>query len=311
MLRRLLDNLDPVARAVDKARQDLRSKAGLERHEITLPNGHDVVYLDTGGDLPPLVLLHGIGASKDHWPRLARRLKGRFRIVAPDLPGFGESSKPEDGDYSMAGQVENVRGLAEALRLRPFHLAGSSMGGRVAAVYAATHPDDVRTLWLLDPAGARGEQPSEMVEQILQGEPPPLFSRTADEYAATIAFTMARPPDIPKPALRVLAAEGAPFYDHYHRVFAGFTDELRVAPSTEDLLRGLDIPTLVTWGEEDRVLHASGAATIAAAMPNATVRLMPGIGHIPMLEDPETTAADFLAFHDALLADEEDESVDD
>lgn len=300
MVRRLLRKLDPVARAVDRARLDLRRKASLERHKTTLPNGHDVVYLDTGRDLPPLVLLHGIGASKDHWPRLARRLNGRFRIVAPDLPGFGESSKPDDGDYSMSAQAESVRQLAEALGLGPVHLAGSSMGGRVAAVFAAAHPDRVRTLWLLNPAGAEGERPSEMVEAVVRGERPPIFSRTADEYAAAIAFTMERPPDIPRPALRVLAAEGAPLYDHYHRLFDRLTEDLRAEPTTEDLLRGLDVPTLVTWGERDRVLHASGAAAIAAAMPNATARVMPGVGHIPMLEDPEATAADYLAFHDAL-----------
>ena len=292
--------LDPVARAVDRARSDLRARAGLVRRVVSLPSGVEVAYLDTEADLPPLVLLHGIGASKDHWPRLARHLAGRFRVVAPDLPGFGESSKPVGADYSMPAQAEHVRQFLEALKLGAVHLAGSSMGGRVAAQFAATHPGLVRTLWLLDPAGAEGERHSEMVERVLAGEPTPLFSRTADEYAATLAFTMSRPPDIPRPALRVLAAEGAPFYEHYHRLFDALTAELLEGPSTEDLLRGLALPTLVTWGEEDRVLHVSGADAIGAAMPNATVRRMPGIGHLPMLEDPARTAADYLAFHDAL-----------
>lgn len=295
-----LRTLDPVARAVRRAREGFRAEAGMARHAVTLANGHEVVYLDTGGDLPPLVLLHGIGASKDHWPRLAARLNGRFRVVAPDLPGFGESSKPEGGDYSMPAQAENVRQFLDVLGLGAVHLAGSSMGGRVAAQVAASHPDRVRTLWLLDPAGAEGGAWSEMVDRLLAGEATPLFARTADEYAASMAFTMSQPPDIPAPALRVLAAEGAPLYDHYHRLFDALTEELHAGPSTEDLLRGLDIPTLITWGEEDRVLHPSGADTIAAAMETATARRMPGVGHLPMLEAPDRTASDYLAFHDAL-----------
>ena len=296
----LLRKLDPVAWAVRRARERLRAEAGLVRREVRLPSGLDVVYLDSEAELPPLVAVHGIGASKDHWPRLARYLTGRFRFVAPDLPGFGESSRPPDDDYSMAAHTERVRLFVETLGLGPVHLAGSSMGGRVAAEFAASFPDLVRSLWLIDPAGARGERPSEMIETIEAGGPVPLFSRTAEEYAETLAFTMEQPPDIPAPALRVLAAEGAPHYDHYHRLFVRLAEELRDGPTTEDLLRGLDVPTLVTWGARDRVLHPSGAATIAAAMPRATAHVMPGLGHIPMLEDPEATAAATLAFHDAL-----------
>ncbi len=296
----LLKKLDPVAWAVRRARGQQRAEAGLERRTVGLPSGLDVVTLDSGADLPPLVAVHGIGASKDHWPPLARYLRSRFRVVAPDLPGFGESGRPADDDYSMAAQAARVRQLVEALGLGPVHLAGSSMGGRVAAELAAAHPGLVRTLWLIDPAGAEGEAVSEMIEMIQDGHPAPLFSRTAEEYAETLAFTMSNPPDIPAPALRVLAAEGAPHYDHYHRLFRLLAEELRDGPPTEDVLRGLDVPALVTWGAEDRVLHPSGAATIAAAMPRATAHVMPGLGHVPMIEDPEATAAAYLAFHDGL-----------
>ncbi len=295
-----LKKLDPVARAVEKARLDLRAKAGLERHELTLSDGRTVVYLDTGGDRTALVLLHGIGASKDHWPRLARRLKDRFRLVIPDLPGFGESDRA--GDFSMTAQAEAVVTFADALGLGRFHLAGSSMGGRIAAEVAHRHPDRLQSLWLLNPAGAAGERPSEMIEGLLEGEGVPLFSRTADEYAASVAFSMSQPPPIPRPAYRVLAAESAEDYDFNHHVFRRMAEELAAGPTTEALLDGVGVPTLVTWGAEDRVLHPSGAASIAAGMPRAHVRMMQGIGHLPILEDPETTAQDFLAFVDALDA---------
>ena len=303
----LLRKLDPAARLVDRARRSLREKAGLERLEASLADGRTIVYLDTGGGgpgggKPPLILLHGIGANKDHWPRLARRLRARFRVLAPDLPGFGESDRPDDGDYSMAGQAEAVLAFADAHGLGAFHLAGSSRGGRIAAELAARHPDRVRTLWLLDPAGAEGERPSEMIESLYSGAEVPLFSRTPEEYQAATDFVMSRPPKLPSFAVRALAAESAAAYDLNLRIFRQMSAELAAGPSTEELLRGVEIPTLVTWGEEDRVLHPSGATTITDAMPNASVHLMAGVGHLPLLEDPDTTAAayfEFLGGHDA------------
>ena len=297
-----LSRFDPVARAVDKARRDLRDKAGLVRSSLALPDGREIAYLDNGradDARPPLVMLHGIGASMDHWPRLARRLAERVRAVAPDLPGFGESDRDPDGDYSMTAQADAVVAFADALGLDRFHLAGSSMGGRIAAEIAHRYPDRLRSLWLLAPAGAEGERPSEMIEGLLAGEPVPLFSRTADEYAATLDYIMTRPPKVPKPALRVLAAESAEGYALNHTIFKAMSDEFVARPSTEVLLEGLDVPTLITWGEDDRVLHPSGAATTAAGMPDATVEVMAETGHLPMMEDPEATAAAYLAFLDA------------
>ncbi len=298
----LLSRLDPVARAVRKHRDRLRAEAGLDERRIALPDGREVALLDNGGDAdgrPVLLALHGIGAQKDHWPRLARRLAGRVRTVAPDLPGFGDSDRAPGADYSMTAQAAAVVALADALGLGRFHLAGSSMGGRIAAEVAAAHPDRLLSLWLLAPAGAEGERPSEMIETLLAGGDVPLFSRTAREYLDSVAFTMSRPPEIPRPAVRVLAAESARGYDLNLRIFRAMAEELDARPTTEALLDGLAVPTLLTWGEEDRVLHPSGARTVAARVPDATVRTHPGIGHIPMLEVPDAPARDFLDFLDA------------
>lgn len=291
-----LKRFDPIARAVEKNRTALRGHAGLHRRTRALPDGRTVVYLDTETDRAPLLLLHGIGASKDHWPRLARRLNDQFRLVAPDLPGFGESDKT--GDLSLAAQAGAMLAFADGLGIDHVHLAGSSMGGRIAAEMAARQPGRVRTLWLLNPAGAEGERLSEMIESVQAGGEVPLFSRTPEEYAATLAYAMEQPPDVPKVALRVLAAETAQNYDLHLHIFREISEELAAGPSTEKLLTGVEVPTLVTWGSKDRVLHPSGAGTIAAAMPKATAYVMDGVGHLPHLEDPNAAASAYLAFHD-------------
>ena len=92
------------------------------------------------------------------------------------------------------GQAEAALAIADALGLERFHLAGSSMGGRIVAEVAAAHPDRLLSLWLLAPAGAEGERPSEMIETLLDGGDVPLFSQTAQEYADSVAFTMSQPP---------------------------------------------------------------------------------------------------------------------
>ena len=297
-----LSRFDPVARAVRKHRDGLRDRARLAPGTTTLPDGRTLAYLDNGADgddRPVLLALHGIGAHKDHWPRLAHRLAGRLRVVAPDLPGFGESDRDAGADYSMGAQAEAVVAFADRLGLERFHLAGSSMGGRIAAEVAAGSSPRLLSLWLLAPAGAHGERPSEMIETLRAGGDLPLFSRTPEEYRASVDFAMSRPPDIPRPALRVLAAETARGYDLNRQIFRLISAEYDAGPSTEEVLDGVDTPTLITWGEDDRVLHPSGAATIAARMPDATVRVMPDTGHLPMMEDPDATAADYLAFLDA------------
>ena len=297
-----LSRFDPVARAVRKHRDGLRARAGLTSRRTTLPDGREIAYLDNeAGDdsRAPLLALHGVGAQKDHWPRVAYRLAERLRLIAPDVPGFGESDRDPDADYSMGAQAEAVIALADELGLGRFHLAGSSMGGRIAAEVAARAPDRLLSLWLLAPAGAEGERPSEMIDTLRNGGDLPLFSRTPEEYRAAVDFTMSRPPEIPRPALRVLAAESAKGYDLNRQIFRLLSETFDAGPSTEALLDGVDVPTLITWGEEDRVLHVSGASTLADRMPDATVRTYPGVGHIPMLETPDRTARDYLAFLDA------------
>src|SRR5437899_10183921 len=97
-----------------------RALAGLERKEIDLPGGLHYVYLD-GGHGEPLMLLHGFGANKDNFVRVARFLTPRYRVIVPDHIGFGESAHPRDADYSPAAQSERLRTLAQSLGLTRLH----------------------------------------------------------------------------------------------------------------------------------------------------------------------------------------------
>src|SRR3546814_19009731 len=98
-------------------------------------------------------MVHGIGADKDNWAQIAPFLRGTGRLIALDLPGFGDSGKPTDGDYSIVAQAERLGQFLDALKLPRAHFAGNSMGGAVVLEFAHRHPERVQSLWLLDPAG--------------------------------------------------------------------------------------------------------------------------------------------------------------
>ena len=89
-----------------------------------------------------MVLLHGFGGDKSAWVRVSRYLTPHFRMVAPDIPGFGESSQDPSAHYGIVEQVERIDAFVHSLGLGTVHLGGNSMGGAIAGVYAARHPDD-------------------------------------------------------------------------------------------------------------------------------------------------------------------------
>ncbi len=116
-----------------------RKRSGLVRKEITLPNDLHYVYLE-GGQGEPLILLHGFGGNKDTFTRVSRYLTKNYKVIIPDIIGFGESSKPTKLDYSVPAQVERLRALFQALGITNLHFGGNSMGGKLQPFIQAFTP---------------------------------------------------------------------------------------------------------------------------------------------------------------------------
>lgn len=273
-----------------------RRAAGLRQSTLSV-TGHEITYLD-GGSGEPLILIHGFGAEKDNWTPVARHLTQRFRVIAPDLPPFGETPGWEGASYSIDAQVERVRAFARELGLTRFHLGGNSMGGAIAGRYAGRYAEDLLSLWLLAPAGVEAADPSELEELLEKGENPLLVS-SPDEFRALMEFAMEERPYIPGAVLKHLAGiavERRPVYD---AVFEELTREREgAAPSLEQVLSGSEVPTLIAWGDRDRLLHVSGATVLEGVIKNAKVQILEGIGHVPMIERPEQSAAALVGFLD-------------
>jgi pimeloyl-ACP methyl ester carboxylesterase len=272
-----------------------RDRANLVRVERAV-EGRNWVSIE-GGQGEPLLLIHGFGADKDNFSRVSRFLTPHYRVVVPDLPGFGESDKPADVGYTILEQVERLRAFAKAAGMNRPHIGGSSMGGYIAATWAATYPQEVASLWLLAPAGVASAPESDLAALVRLGQPNPLLVRSEEDFRTTFHFVMSDPPYIPGPILDVAARRRIANFGLEERIFDAIRNRSK---PLEELVKGLQTPARIVWGDRDRALHVGGAEILKELMPNASVLLLPHIGHLPMLERPQQVAEDYLAFRASL-----------
>lgn len=260
-----------------------RAISGLELKQTQIP-GFDIPYLEggpAGGE--PLVLLHGISADKDNFDRVAMFLTPKMRVISMDVPGFGDSSKPTDADYGIPKQVERLDQFLTTLGIQKAHFGGSSMGGLIVASYAIAHPEKVSSLWLLDPAGVIGGKQSDVRRAYEERGEYLLFAKTQEEFEHIVDIVMSKPPMLPYSVKQVLGRRAIADYDLHTRIFR---ELFKSAPqiALESRIKGLTIPTLIVWGAEDRATDVSDAEILHGLMPNSSVQILDGVGHLPHLE---------------------------
>lgn len=272
-----------------------RSAAGLEQKGIEVGKLH-IEYLE-GGKGEVLLLLHGFGGNKDNWTRVAKYLTPHFRVIAPDLPGFGESSSNMEAPYTYAAQVDRLHEFMKVLEIGIFHIGGNSMGGGIAGSYTAKFENEISSLWLIATGGIISPQPSELSQKLKSGERNPLVVENVEEYDQLLDFIFVKRPFIPGAIKRHLTQEAI---DHrplnqiiYKQITS--TNPENFVP-LEVLLKNAQTKALILWGDKDRVLHMSGAKILESVMPNAKSVIMTNVGHVPMVEKPKESANIFLNF---------------
>jgi len=270
-----------------------RKAGGLHQNSITV-NGLKIEYLE-GGKGETILLLHGFGANKDNWTLLSKYLTPHYRVIVPDLPGFGESSAPSYIDYTTDTQAEHLNAFITSLHIETFHIGGSSMGGSIAGTYVFKYPENIKSLLLISPGGVISSEPSIMQESMNESGQDPLIIRSYDDYERMLDFAFAEIPFIPGVTKRKLAQKAIGQYPLNERIREDLAREWNAQP-LEQLLHGLTIPSLVVWGSDDKVLHVSGAKTLADVMLNANIAIMDGLGHMPMIENPKELSQLYLGF---------------
>ncbi len=259
-------------------------------HTRTLQVGatHWVYY--EGGKGPTLVLLHGFGGSRENWLPTARYLVRNFHLLIPDLPGYGASSPIPGADAGVHAQARRLAGFVDALKLQHFALAGHSMGGAIAGVYAAEHPDRVAALALLDTAGLPF-RPNAFARAVAEGHNPFAYSDRA-QFARFMRLIFARPPFVPARIADVLIARNVaaqPFLDATLARLRAPADADALVP----VLPRLTMPVLGLWCNDDRVIDPSALDALRkglVAAPQIGTSLLNGCGHMPIMEEPRATA---------------------
>jgi len=258
------------------------------------------------GEGPAVVIIHGVGGHKEDWREVASHLSEMHHVFAVDMLGFGESSK-EHEDLSIPVQAAAIKSLLDAHEIEDADLIGNSVGGWVAATFAAEYPDMVDRLILLDVAGFKA---------MFEGEPPVNFDpSTVEEMQALIAITTnsdaAHSHDIAEKALEAYIASGE------KAVSAVWGKSIFMSPRLEDILPKIGAPTLVLWGEDDKLFPSVLCGVFAEQIGNAGHELIPNAGHFPQLDNPTDTIAaieNFLAMdeeEDGEMEEAEDEAAED
>ena len=289
----------------------LRWLAGASERALRV-DGHRIVYLQAGRGRT-IVLLHGFTGSKENWLPLMRRLAKSYRVIAPDLPGWGESTRLAGADYGPVAQAERVRDFlmlvqgaapaagpsvgAHSAAREPYRpptlVVGHSMGGQILGLLAAKHPAALNRIALMDAAGVPFKA-NAFGRAVLAGRNP-FEVKSRAELRRYIGIVFADPPWVPWPADRALVRMRARQ--------AGFEQQVldRIGRGPEALLLAQRLgqvraPTLLLWCRDDRVIDASAMAVFAAGIRNHRAVLFDGCGHMPMMQQPEATAAALDAF---------------
>jgi abhydrolase domain-containing protein 6 len=268
-----------------------RMLAKLTLKTVSIP-AHTVHYLE-GGQGAPVLLLHGIFAEKDHWTDFARYLTKHYRVFAPDLPGFGSSGRLPDQSYGYAAQVERLKEWMDALHIAQAHIAGSSMGGTIAALFASRYPQRVLSVACIGaPHGIQTPLPSDMDASIVQGTCP-LIVHSAQEFELMLDFLFKRRPFLPYPIAQKAMREAIGSAASNLRIW---NEQLKDRYLLNTSIATVVSPMLVLWGAHDRLFDVSGIEVVRAKVPGAGIHVLKGIGHLPMMEAPKASAQAYARF---------------
>lgn len=265
--------------------------SGLTKKSVLIDD-HKVIYLE-GGHGNTVILLHGIFSEKDHWVDFARSLTGKYRVIIPDIPAFGESTRLPGATYDYANQLVRLQMLFDTLKLERFHIAGNSMGGTLAALYSMEHQERVTSLALIGaPHGIKTPLPSTM-DELIERDKFPLVVHTAEEFETMLDLLFFKRPFIPYPILKHSRDSSIRLADENEKIFR---DQLKDRYLLHEKLGQINVPMLTVWGEKERIFHPSGAQILKEFKPQHTLVVMPEAGHLPQMEKPQETARLYLDF---------------
>lgn len=257
-------------------------------------DGALVHYRDEGKG-QPLILLHGAFSSLHTFNDWVEELKGHFRIIRPDLPGFGISGNKIDHSYGITVYTDFLKKFLDILDIDSFYLAGSSLGGWISWEFSLRYPERVKSLILLDAAGfmemdaiplpfkmARTPLVNKIIKYVVR-------KNLLEQFLRQVYYNKNKvTEELVDRYYDLFSREGNP--EAFLSLVNGkFKDNTRK-------LKYLTVPTLIIWGENDEWIPVKYAYKFHQKIPNSRIVIYEHVGHIPMEEVPKMTAQDVLEF---------------
>ncbi|MFE5948407.1 alpha/beta fold hydrolase [Streptomyces sp. NPDC056480] len=307
-----------AAPSASRPARAVRVADGEELRSVSLPGLTLTVRARPGVEpgLPPALYVHGLGGSSQNWSTLMPLLADLVDGEAVDLPGFGDSPPPDDGNYSVTGHARAVIRLLDSTGRGPVHLFGNSLGGAVATRVAAARPDLVRTLTLVSPALPELRAQRTAWPTVLLAVPgvASAFAKLTKDWTAeqrvrgVLSLCYGDPGRVSDEGLRYAVEEMERrlelpyFWDAMARSSRGIVDAYTLG-GQHGLWRQAErvlAPTLLVYGGRDQLVSYRMARKAAAAFRGSRLLTLPEAGHVAMMEYPETVAQaarDLIADH--------------
>jgi len=286
--------------APDLAFAELQKRYSSTSNNVVNVDGMRIHYKDTGPqDAPVLLFLHGFGSSLQTWDVWAGSLEQKYRVIRLDLPGFGLTGPSPSNDYSELNDVNTLTQFVDKLGVSDLSVIGHSMGGKIAWTFAAAHPDRVKALVLMAPDGfpqpeAIGTKPYAMpaIMGLMKFCLPRYFVRKSIEPA--FADTNALDDKMVSRYHDMLRAPG---------VRAAILERGNQTIYTDPVprLKKIKAPTLLLWGEEDKMIPSSNATSYAGVLAQSKTVFIPKLGHLLHEEQANIGLAQLAEFLDAKL----------
>ena len=251
-------------------------------------DGHRIRYLESGSSKNTLVLIHGLGASAERWAQVIPLFEDNFRVIVPDLIGFGYSDKPT-ADYTPDFFSDFLEKFFTALNITRPSIIGSSLGGQISAEYAASHSDHIEKLILVSPAGMMKKSTPALDAYIMAALYPNVISA--------------------KNAFELMEGSGKNVEEH---IVSGFVERMQLpnaklafmstvlgiknSKSITSKLQSITIPTLIIWGGNDPVIPINHADDFVSAIQDCRFFRMDGCGHTPYVQNPYLFTSKVLEF---------------
>lgn len=249
-------------------------------------NGINIHYTRTGGNKPPIVLLHGLTANGACWTEVAHDLKSDYDVIMPDARGHGSSSKPVTR-YQYEDHADDVVGLIYALQLPPTILIGHSMGGMTAALVASRHPQHLRCLILVDPTFLSLDVQRQVRESDVADQHRQYLNMSLEDLVAEARF---KHPDRSVESIELIAKARLQTSSNAFEVLTPPN------PDYVQVMSTVEIPTLLVIGGPTGVVSPEVAASLQQLNPRLHVEQIPEVSHELHYDQPERFAAIVKSF---------------